>query len=54
MLMLMFVDRMKGRHVGEFYEKLMGFRASMGQESSLWPPSDGNLTREELQWFSMN
>ena len=49
--MLMFVDRMKGRHVGEFYEKLMGFRASMGQESSLWPPSDGNLTREELQWF---
>ena len=23
----------------------------MGQESSLWPPLDGNMTREELQWF---
>ena len=43
--------RMKGCHVNEFYEKLLGFRAIMGQESSQWPPLDGKMTRQELQWF---
>ena len=42
---------MKGCHVNEFYEKLLGFRAIMGQESSQWPPLDGKMTRQELQWF---
>ena len=43
--------RVKGSHVSEFYEKLLGFRAIMGQESSQWPPLDGKMTRQELQWF---
>ena len=42
---------MKDCQVGEFYEKLVGFRARIGQESSLWPPLDGDMSREELQWF---
>ena len=48
---MIIVDRVKDCHVGEFYEKLVGFRARIGQESSLWPPLDGNMSREELQWF---
>ena len=42
---------MKDCHVNEFYEKLVGFRASIGQESSLWAPLDSDMTRQELQWF---
>ena len=48
---MIIADRVEDRHVGEFYEKLVGFRARIGQESSVWPPLDGTMTRQELQWF---